>query len=175
LLKESSLTKESLDLINPVFFEKPLAPYVASKIQKRDINLKRVFKAWKILRRKYEFLVVEGVGGILVPIKKNYFVINLIKDLKLPVIVVTKPFLGTINHTLLTLKVLRENKIKILGIVINGIKNLSIAEKTNPDVIAKLGRCKILAKIPFNKRLRDIKNLSIYLKSQKELMRIIKC
>ncbi|MFH1824695.1 MAG: dethiobiotin synthase [Candidatus Firestonebacteria bacterium] len=175
LLKKASKSNENLNLINPVFFKKPLAPYVASKIEKKDINLKRVFEAFEALKKKYELLIVEGIGGVLVPIKKNYFVLNLIKDLKLPVIVMVKPSLGTINQTLLTLKILRDNKIKILGMVINGIRNLDMAERTNPDVLKKLGRCPILAKIPHNKRLKNVERLSIYLKSQKELMRMLKC
>ena len=72
------------------------------------------------------------------PLKKGYFVFDLIKELKLPVVVVAKPFLGTINHTVLTVDKLRIEGIKVAGVVISGGKNKTLAEKTNPGIIKEL-------------------------------------
>ena len=64
-------------------------------------------------------IIVEGAGGILVPLNNSDLMIDLIKKLKFPVIIVSKSVLGTINHTLMTLEILRKKKINILGVVLN--------------------------------------------------------
>jgi dethiobiotin synthetase len=95
-------------------------------------------KAYIRLRKKYGFMVVEGAGGIYVPVKKGYFVFDMINEFKLPVVVVAKPFLGTINHTLLTVNKLKSEGIKVLGVIISGGKNKTLSEKTNPKMITQL-------------------------------------
>ena len=83
-------------------------------------------------------MIVEGIGGVMVPIKKDYFVLDLIKEMKLPVLLVARAGLGTINHTLSSVKLLKQQKIKIAGIILNGAKTKGIAEITNPKVIKEL-------------------------------------
>ena len=74
----------------------------------------------------------------MVPVTENTSMLHLIKKLSLPVVVVGKPSLGTINHTLLTVDKLRSHKIKIAGIIISGRKNSTLAEKTNPEILREL-------------------------------------
>jgi dethiobiotin synthetase len=90
------------------------------------------------LRKKYGFMIVEGAGGLLVPIKKNYFMIDLIKTFGLPALIVARPYLGTINHTLLTVDKLRRQKIPVAGIVFSCCQNTSLADKTNPETVREL-------------------------------------
>ncbi|MCS7163773.1 MAG: dethiobiotin synthase [Thermodesulfovibrio sp.] len=147
LLRDMAEMNDSLDLITPIKLENPLSPLVASRIENIDIDIDKIFKAFETLKKKYDYILVEGVGGLMVPINKEekkksiyYFVRDLIKDMGLPVILVTRPTLGTINHTLLTLEALKNKKIPVKGYIINFSeppKN-DIAEKTNPQILKEL-------------------------------------
>ena len=143
--------KDNIKLICPVNFKESLAPYVVSKFEKKQISLKNIFKAYDKLKKMHDFLIVEGIGGIFVPISKKYMVLNLIKDMKLPVILVAKAGLGTINHTLLSINALKKEKIKILGVIINFYKGKSLVEKTNPKILQEISGVPILAKISYEK------------------------
>jgi dethiobiotin synthetase len=145
-IKELKL-KDPLSLINPIALKSPLAPYVASKKEKRKINLKNIFDAFEKLQNLHDILLVEGVGGVLVPIKQDYFVIDLIKDLSIPAIIVARAGLGTQNHTLLTVEALKRRRIPIEGIILNGYTGKDLSEKTNAEVIEEFCGIKILAKI----------------------------
>jgi dethiobiotin synthetase len=145
-LKRALKLKDPFSLINPIALKAPLAPYVAAKKEGERINLNKIFSAFKKLKAKYDTLLVEGVGGVLVPIKKDYLVIDLIKDMRTPVIIVARAGLGTINHTLLTIEALKKRKIRILGSIMNGFKG-KLSEKTNPDAINKFGGVPILKRI----------------------------
>ncbi|MGB9613771.1 MAG: dethiobiotin synthase [Candidatus Margulisiibacteriota bacterium] len=148
-LKKTLKLKDSLRVINPIHLKYPLAPYPAAQIEKKKIPLKSIFAAYRKLSAKYRVVLVEGIGGILVPITKKYFVADLIKDLNLPTIIVARAGLGTINHTLLTVEELKRRKIKILGIILNGFQGKDLSEKTNPEIIKKLSGLPIIARIPF--------------------------
>ncbi len=153
-LKEMAEMDDSIDLITPIRFELPLAPMVASDLEGRNIDIERIFSCYEFLSQKYEFMVVEGAGGLLVPILRRqgiYFFSDLVKDLKLPVILVARPSLGTINHTLLTIREAERRGLQICGVIINYSRHpeKSIAEKTNPYVLRELCHVPLLAEIPF--------------------------
>ena len=131
-------TVEPLEKVNPVFFKHPLAPLVSARLSRKNIEIPGIKKAYKELEKAHDFMIVEGVGGIYVPLKKNYFVFDLIKEFSLPVIVVAKPYLGSINHTLLTVEKLRSQNIRVAGIVMNCFSNITLAERTNPKIIMEL-------------------------------------
>ncbi len=150
ILKEAAGVDDAIELINPVYFKNPVAPYHASLVENKKADLRKIHLAYKNLITRHDFIIGEGIGGVLVPIKKNYFVIDLIKELNLPVIVVCHSNIGTINHTLLTVNALRLKDIKILCLVLNktssSIKDRS--EKSNPDIINKLTGIPVV-KFPF--------------------------
>jgi dethiobiotin synthetase len=129
---------EPLDVVNPLFFKYPLAPMVSAGLSGKSVDLVKMRKAYEVLRKKYGCMIVEGAGGVYVPVKKGYFVFDMIKEFKLPVVVVAKPFLGTINHTLLTVNFLKSKGVKVLGVIISGGKNKTLSEKTNPKLIKEL-------------------------------------
>lgn len=137
-LKASSGSALALDVINPIFLRNPLAPYPASKIEKKKLDFALVYRTFESIKNSHEYIIVEGAGGLYVPITKNFFMIDLIKKLKLPVLLVARPGLGTINHTLLSLKALKEKKVRVLAVVLNSYTGKDIAEKTNPDIIRQL-------------------------------------
>jgi dethiobiotin synthetase len=143
LIKASGI-KESPNRVTPVFFKNPMSPYGASLLEGKAFDLEKVYKTFKYFTDKYDFTVVEGVGGLLVPLKKDFYVSDLIMSLRLPVIVVARAGLGTINHTLLTIDKLKRDKQKILGIILNnntGAKDASVS--TNAKLIAELTKLPI--------------------------------
>ncbi|HKZ71459.1 MAG TPA: dethiobiotin synthase [Nitrospirota bacterium] len=150
LLARSAGVDDPLDLMTPYMFREPVAPYVAAIENDIEIDIGRITKSFTRLCRRHEYMIVEGIGGVLVPITQNFYVADLIKRLRLPAIVVTRPGLGTINHTILTINCLRERKIPIKGIVVNySLKEKdTLAEKRGPETIGRLSRVPILGIIP---------------------------
>ena len=162
LLIKTLKLKDPIAHINPYHFKNPLAPLPASRIEQRSIALPKVFSAFKKLKRRHDFTIVEGIGGIMVPIKKNYFVLDLIKEMKLPVLLVARARLGTINHTLSAVKLLKQQNIKIAGIILNGIKRKDIAVMTNPKILHELTGLPIITtkfsrRLPLPSLMREIK------------------
>ncbi|MDR3306287.1 MAG: dethiobiotin synthase [Endomicrobium sp.] len=144
LIKASDI-KECPEVVTPVFFKNPMSPYGASILEKKKLNLKKIEKGFKYFTDKYDFTVVEGAGGIRVPLNKDFFVSDLIKKFELPVLVVARHSLGTINHTLLTIEKLKNDNQKILGVILNTGKNKDDASvKSNAKLIYKLTKLPVL-------------------------------
>jgi dethiobiotin synthetase len=145
-LARAAGTEDPLDLINPYRFRLPLAPSVAAALDRKRINVNRIKKAFRDLVQRHDFLIVEGAGGIMVPLAGKYLYRDLAADLGLPVLVVARPGLGTINHTLLTLSALRSAKAPVSGIVINHStkERRGLAERTSPQVITRLSGVPVL-------------------------------
>lgn len=147
--------KDNIFIVNPYCLATPVAPAIAAEIEKITIDKKRITTAYEELSQRHEMLIVEGVGGLLVPLYKKYLVTDLIKDLDLPVIIVARPGLGTINHTLLTIRQATISRIKVLGVIINNFDEASagIAEKTAPDAIERIGKVPVLGIVRHIKEL----------------------
>lgn len=154
MLMKAAGVGDSASLVNPYQFRKPLAPFVAANLEKKKIEPAKIITAFQALSKKHEFMIVEGAGGILVPLSRTYFYLDLAEDIGLPVLIVARPGLGTINHTLLTITALRQRKITIAGVVINHAEagKPGLAEKTNPALIEKLSGVKLLGIIPFGSK-----------------------
>jgi len=136
-------------LIAPYMLRDPLAPEVAAGREGVRIDIRTIIGAFRKLQKRHEMLIVEGAGGLFVPIKKRYFMADLVAALAAPLIVVARPGLGTINHTLLTCEAARARDIDILGIVINNYpRKASLAERTNPDVICRYSGAAMLGIMP---------------------------
>jgi dethiobiotin synthetase len=154
-LRNMSGAEESLDLITPVRFENPLAPLPASEREGIPVDMEKITNAFATFAHKYTVLIIEGVGGILVPITKDYFVLDMAKDFGLPVIVVTRPGLGMINHTLLTVNYALKEGLTVGGIIINYSRPAegTIAEQTNPKVLATICPIPVLGIFPYLKNI----------------------
>ncbi|MBI5195999.1 MAG: dethiobiotin synthase [Nitrospirae bacterium] len=152
-LINASGASEPLDVINPYRFRHPIAPSVAAEMENIRIKKQEISSAYNYLLNKYDITVVEGAGGIMTPVYKKYLFLDLIKDLRLPVVIVSRPALGTINHTLLTIEAAKSRGINIHGIIINhaGRIKKGTAERTNPEIIEYLGRVPILGVVPYSK------------------------
>jgi dethiobiotin synthetase len=139
-----------LDLICPQRYREPLAPAVAADRAKQPLDWSAIDRSLKLMTRESDVIVVEGIGGILVPIDHQYTTLDIARWLKLQAVVVARPNLGTINHTLMTLEMLRRGGVTIAGVVINRYpaESASVAEETNPRYIEKFGKVPILAIVP---------------------------
>ena len=154
-LKHAAQVDDELAIINPVFLRNPLAPSVAARIENRDIDLHSVETAFATLGKRYDFVIVEGVGGIAVPIRDDFLVVQLIQQLQLPILIVATTGLGTLNHTLLTVAFAEQFNIHIAGIVLNGLRQetAGLAEATNPLEIEKLTGVPVIGVVPYEKQL----------------------
>ena len=155
-LKHVSRVDDALDLINPICLRHPLAPSVAAEIEGVSIDLRKIDAAFAQLCQRHEFIVVEGVGGIAVPICGELLVADIAQRLQLPLLIVARPNLGTINHTLLTVEFARSYGLEICGIVLNTSQEepKGLAEETNPKELARLTHLPILGTVPFDERLQ---------------------
>lgn len=133
-LQENLLTLEE---INPFFFCRPVAP-LADPGRHNRIRLDSVLGKIRALARRCDVLLVEGIGGLMVPLEKNFTVADVVSGLQCPVLVVSANRLGTINHTLLTVKVMQEFGIKEFAIVMMGAKKSDVSAYSNVTIVQKM-------------------------------------
>ncbi len=119
ILANSAQSKDPENLINPYFLPVPASPYAAANKLNVAIDVDLVMDRFEKLQTMHNVMLVEGIGGILTPILKNYCIADLIKDMNLDTIVVTGPRIGTVNHTLLTLNAAQQYGLKVRGLIIN--------------------------------------------------------
>lgn len=131
--------KDPLSLVNPYRFRKPLAPSVAAGLEGATILPGRIRNAFGALCKRHDYLVVEGSGGIMVPLTRAYLFLDLAASFGLPVLVVARPGLGTINHTLLTVEALKRKRLPVAGIVFNHAEpsRPGLADRTGPPFIGR--------------------------------------
>ena len=140
-------------LVNPVCYREPLAPMVAAHRARRPVDLRCVRRAFLELARRHDVLIVEGIGGLLVPLTSRVSVADLARWMGLPLAVVARPDLGTLNHTRLTLEAARARGLRIQGIVINHARPqpagvmARLAQRTNPEALRDAGP--VLGELPF--------------------------
>ena len=140
-----------LDLICPQRYAEPLAPAVAAERAKQPLDWAAVQRSIDLMSRDSDVMVVEGVGGLMVPLDEDgHTVLDLATWLRLPALVVARPGLGTINHTLLTVAALRGAGVKVAGVMINRYpaEGAGVAEETNPRAIERWGKVPIIAIVP---------------------------
>jgi dethiobiotin synthetase len=141
---------EPLEVLTPIALRLPLAPGVAAAQAGVEVDLEHIAAGLRDLAARYEILVVEGAGGLYVPlIGMDFLVLDMIRWLSLPLAVVAKSGLGTINHTVLTVKAAQAAGIEVAGVILNRYpEQPGLAAETNPGVIATLTGVDILGKLP---------------------------
>lgn len=135
--------------------EKPLSPHLSARLANIEITVEKILNFLPRDEEKH-FWIVEGAGGALVPLNEKELMIDLIAALRLPALIAARSGLGTINHTLLTVEILRARGLEISGVVMNGEPN-----RENRNAIEHFGDVKILAEIP-KFQLLTRENLIIY-------------
>jgi dethiobiotin synthetase len=171
-LREIACMEDPINLVTPICFEKPLAPMPASEIEGIPVDLEKIKNAYIDLTKKYDVIVIEGIGGLLVPITEKYFVLDLARYFGLPLIVVSRPGLGAINHSMLTVNYALKEGLTVAGIIMNytHTPEEDLAEKTNPEVLKQISPVPIIGIFPYLKDMESntiekaaIKNLDIEL------------
>ena len=145
---------EPLEAICPYTFEAPLAPAIAARVEGRSVSLERILDAARALAARHAAVVVEGAGGLLVPLTDRDTYADLATRLGLPALVVARAGLGTVNHTALTCEALRARGVRLAGIVLN--RTAPIDDPSVPHNAAEIERLtgvRVLAVLPFE---RDI-------------------
>jgi dethiobiotin synthetase len=142
----------SLSTITPVGYRTPAAPIVSAAREGRPIDFGKITTAYKEICQDSDVVIVEGIGGVRVPLTEQFDLLDLAVEFALPVVIVARPNLGTLNHTLMTIDCVRAAELKIAGVVINGYNAVksTVAEDTAPEVIAKCSGENVLAVVPFD-------------------------
>ena len=117
--------EELKELVTPYRFKKSLAPLEAARQAKSGIQFEVIAEAYHTLAARHDYMIVEGVGGVMVPLTEEYDIRDLIKMLQLPCLLVSRTALGAVNHTRLTLAALRDSGIPVLAIVLNETQQLA--------------------------------------------------
>ena len=159
MLKDASGNKDNDNIINPFFYSIPTAPYLAKKILKinENIDIEEIINKYKEIENRHDFTIVEGIGGLMVPLSKDFSVADLASIINIPIILITSNRIGSINHIIMTSRLAILYKLKIKGIIINNkCKFLETYYKliTNslPRIVEELTQCKVLATIPYIKK-----------------------
>lgn len=146
VLARAAGVDDPLTLVGPVRLREPLAPLVAARREGREVCLRTLMTAFRTLRERHAVMLVEGAGGLAVPIAPGLLMADLAGELALPLLVVARPSLGTINHTVLTVAFARAAGLRVAGIVINGTPaEPGPAEETSPAVIEELSGARVVA------------------------------
>lgn len=138
-----------IDLLCPNRYATPMSPEGAARIERRPVDLDAVHAACRTLAEGADLLLVEGAGGLLVPIGPRYLMADLVTDLGASLLVVARASLGTINHTLLTLEAARHRRLPLAGVILNRpLITSGPDEASNAEAIARHGEVSVFGAFP---------------------------
>ena len=133
------------DDVAPYRLREAIAPADAARIDGVRIDFSHIKSAFERLAAAYHYVIVEGAGGLMVPLCGGLLVADLALELELPLLVVARPGLGTINHTVLTCYAARQLGLQVAGVIINGMpESPGVAEQTAPHQIGSLSGASVL-------------------------------
>jgi dethiobiotin synthetase len=149
-LAKAADAPEPLEEISPIRLAEPLAPTVAAARAGLELDLAPMWAAWRRLGAAHDAMIVEGIGGLLCPVTPRRLLADLVPGFGLPLLIVARSGLGTINHAALTVEAARSRGLAIAGIVINGYNadTPEVAETTNPDEIQRVTDVPVLGLVP---------------------------
>ena len=159
ILANAAQVSDSENLLNPQFFPIAASPYTAWMNLKVKPRINSAISNFKTLSKIHSMMLVEGMGGIMTPILKNYFVVDLIKEMRTPTVLVTRTKVGTVNHTIMTVQMCRNYKIPIKGIIINDFDSDGYKTRELTRDLKSLTQVPILGSIPF---IKDMSDTSLY-------------
>ncbi len=156
--------EEAYENTTPYIYKSPISPHLAAKLENKEIDIKVVKEKYEYLKSKYDFIIAEGSGGIVCPLIDDesgiYVLSDLIKDLNMSVIVVTTALVGTINHTVLTVKYIESLGIEIKGIIMNNYKD-DLVCNDNIRMIEKITKVSVIGKFEYIENLDMDENNSL--------------
>jgi dethiobiotin synthetase len=153
-LMAAAASQEEDHLVAPFRFEPPMAPLAAARRSARPIEMAEIVRCYRLMADHHEVTLVEGIGGVLVPVGSGWDVRDLIVELRLPVIVVGRTALGGVNHARLTVEALHARQIPILALVLNQTRQVHSAAEREQDsttcsLLSELMPCPVLGPIPY--------------------------
>lgn len=148
---------EDRQRMSPYVFEFPASPHLSAELQGSVIDPHVIIQSFEALASRHDGVVIEGVGGLMVPMGRNWTLVDLIRKLNLPVVVVARSGLGTLNHTFLTLAALRASRVSIAGVILNHQRPQApgIIERDNARILSEMGDVHIWGTLPFAPELCD--------------------
>jgi dethiobiotin synthetase len=145
LLKWAAASDDEPELICPYRLRAPLAPSAAAQKEKIVIDYGHLIETVDILSARHDYLIIEGAGGLMVPLTGGILLADFIKNINFPLLTICQPGLGTINHTLLTIFAARAMEIPLAGFLINNMPlTPNDAEKSAPHTLAPLASANLL-------------------------------
>jgi dethiobiotin synthetase len=142
-----------LKLMQPYGFKPACSPHLAARSSRQKISLTKIKRSTEKLSKDFNFVIIEGVGGLLTPLNGKTTLIDLVKTMQLPVILIAANKLGAINQTLLSLEALKIRKISLIGTIFNNVSpNVKkYILNDNPLIASTLSKTKILGTVPYEK------------------------
>ena len=141
-----------LSVITPVTYKTPAAPVTCAEIEGCPVDFEAIVTAYKYLCETCDVVLVEGIGGAMVPITETETILDLAAAFDLPAVIVGRPDLGTINHSLLTIAAVRNAGLPVAGLVINGYnaETADVPEETSPHVICDFSNTNLLSVVAYD-------------------------
>jgi dethiobiotin synthetase len=153
-LRKAAGTRDPMTEVCPYVFRLPVAPFSAAQVEGKTVQMATILRTFRSLCQKHAFMVVEGVGGIYVPITQSLNLLDLINKMRLPVIVVGRSGVGGINHALLTLHALCEQNIPVVALVLNQqrpvrMKIARAQEASTVNLLRRLAGVPVVGPLPY--------------------------
>jgi dethiobiotin synthetase len=157
-LRTAARSRDAIAEIRPYGFRQPLAPLEAARLAKRRVALPTIMRAFRTVRARHEVLLVEGVGGLYVPITSSLSVLDLIDQMKMSSLLVGRAGLGGINHALLALAALRRKKVSVLALVLNRTspvttRTAQAQERSTVRLLRQYARVPVVGPLPYHSAL----------------------
>lgn len=139
MLKEAASSQDSLNIICPAVFRETLSPYAAATREGREVDIGGIRAAYRELSGRHKLMIIEGAGGLMVPLDRRHLIADLAIEMGFPLLIVAANRLGCINHVLLTVKAAKSMGLDILGVVLNQLDSrLDLSRRTNAEIIKEL-------------------------------------
>lgn len=153
-LRAAARSRDAMAEIRPYGFRRPLAPLEAARLAKRTVALPTIMRAFRTVRARHEVLLVEGVGGLYVPVTSSFSILDLIEQMKIASLLVGRTGLGGINHALLTLAALRRKKVSVLALALNRTspvktKTAHVQERATVRLLRQFAGVPVIGPFPY--------------------------
>ena len=172
ILTNAAMVDDAEDIINPFFFPIPASPYTAAKNLGVKIDVEHVMECFRKLDEIHDIVLVEGIGGIMTPILKDYAIIDLIKDLMANTIIVTSSKIGTVNHTVLTCNMCKNMNIPIKGLIINNFDSTGYPIPELERDLSALTDLPVLCSLPHVKKF-NLSNYSALIQEKMDISALV--
>jgi len=172
ILTNAAMVDDAEDIINPFFFPIPASPYTAAKNLGVKIDVEHVMECFRKLDEIHDIVLVEGIGGIMTPILKDYAIIDLIKDLMANTIIVTSSKIGTVNHTVLTCNMCKNMSIPIKGLIINNFDSTGYPIPELERDLSTLTDLPVLCSLPHMKKF-NLSNYSALIQEKMDISALV--